>query len=164
MSQTNTLAQYQTLSSHTELLGCALPTLTAGQIVVTSSICKQTELSKRLAAWLNAKGWYQSASVTGLGMPEQLSDLLEGQWNQGDNSLHLTLLQGDSYQLVEIEKQAEVSSETPAQYYSDQHIWLRPQLKGQHNALRYRLWFEQQQGAWQPIMQQFVGFDLLEDK
>lgn len=164
MSQPNTLAHYQSLSAHSDILGCVLPKLNAGQIVISSRICRHHDLADALAPWLNAAGWYQTTSSTGLGIPEQLSELLEGQWYQGDSSLHLSLLQGDSYQLVDIKPFAEAPATAPAQCYSEQHIWLRSQLKGQYNALRYRFWWQQHQGAWQPIMQQFVGFDLLEEK
>lgn len=164
MSQSNTLEHYQTLSQQSEALGCKLPKLNTGHITLTTSQCKQQELANQLAPWLKATGWYQAASSTGLGMPEQLNDLLEGQWHLGNNSLHLSLLQGNNYQLVAIKQDEQPKTDAPAQCYSEQHLWLRSQLKGQYNALRYRFWWQELNGAWQPLMQQFTGFDLLEEK
>ena len=156
MSQSSTLIDYQALSEHSDELGCVLPQLHSGHLTVNLRQCQQPELAEALAPWLTANGWYQTCSSTGLGMPEQLDQLLEGQWHQDSCSLHLTLVHHNHYQITEISNQA-AAADTPVLCYREQDIWLRPQLKGQYNALRYRLWWQQQNGAWRPVMQQFVG-------
>lgn len=167
MSQHSTLTHYQALTEHSDTLGCVLPLLHAGQLKVTPNHCQQQELAEKLAPWLNAEGWYQTASSTGIGMPEQLDQLLEGQWHHAGKTLHLTLLNANRYLLTEMTVNAQVesaSADAPAQCYREQDIWLRAQLKSQQNVLRYRLWWQEQQGAWRPIMQQFIGLAQREEK
>lgn len=150
------LKQYQSLtdSNHTKRFGCQLPKLEAGSITITNKTCAPAELAAELSAWHSAQGWYQLADVTALGMPEQLATLLEGQWATADASLHLRRIAIDQYQLT-IFRWADAPNDH--QCYQEQVLLLRGNLCGTYDALRYRLWWQQQEGAWKPYAQQFIG-------
>lgn len=162
----NTLQQYQLLTEHPEYkedLGCELPTLHQGTLIIDHQRCTQAQLAERLAEWQQAQGWYQLSDCTALGMPEDTRFLLEGQWVMGERSLHVQLQGPEHYSLTELAS-GEASPQS-TQCYRDQLIWLRNDLRGDYNALRYRLWWQQQEnGAWRAQMQQFIGLARLEEK
>lgn len=161
-----TLRHYQHIKQNESArndLGCALPTLSAASLVIRSELCTADELVQRLAPWYKASGWYQTSSCTALGMPDKVADLLEGEWHDGTTSLSVRLLGPNQYQVTELERQEDDTSE---QYcYQEQTIWLRGDLCSESlNAILYRQWFEQKDHAWQAVASQFVGFTFIEEQ
>lgn len=158
------LRQYQNIKQNGEALkdmGCALPKLGAANLLVRSELCTADKLAARLALWGKNEGWYQTSSCTALGVPDQLDDLLEGEWHDGSISLSIRLLGPDCYQLTELEMQAGDTSERYC--YHEQMIWLRGNLCSQSlNVALYRQWFECKDHAWKALTSQFVGFTFKE--
>ncbi|MDO5667632.1 MAG: hypothetical protein Q4G44_07395 [Alcaligenaceae bacterium] len=116
-----------------------------------------------MSHWVNATGWYQTNDSTALGMPEQLSALLEGEWFDGHNSLSVRLLAPNQYQVTKLSTN---DQETDSDYcYQDQDIYLRGNLcTSSVNTVRYRQWFQCQEHAWQPVASQFLGFTFTEEQ
>ncbi|WP_370554988.1 hypothetical protein [Edwardsiella tarda] len=170
MQATSSLKTYNSLAQcsqqQPEVLGCQLPTLTSGYLQVESRRGQREELSVLLTQWQQAEGWYQTASQLALGLPTHTADLLEGQWYQNGNSLHIQLEHGTTYRITLLNNLDcnGNSNSTLTQAYREQRLVLRQDLAhAQGRELVYRLWWQQGQtaateGLWQPLVQQFAGF------
>ncbi|WP_436322548.1 hypothetical protein ACSEYT_09240 [Vibrio cidicii] len=162
----NSLAQCS--QQQPEVLGCQLPTLISGHLQIESRRGQREELSALLAQWQQAEGWYQTASQLALGLPTHTADLLEGQWHQNGNSLHIQHEHGATYRITVLNSldcnNNSHGNSTLTQAYREQRLVLRQDLPhSQGRELVYRLWWQQGQtaiteGLWQPLVQQFVGF------
>lgn len=162
----NSLAQCS--QQQPEVLGCQLPTLISGHLQIESRRGQREELSALLAQWQQAEGWYQTASQLALGLPTHTADLLEGQWHQNGNSLHIQHEFGTTYRITLLNcldcNGHSQGNSTLIQAYREQRLVLRQDLPhAQGQELIYRLWWQQGQtatteGLWQPLVQQFAGF------
>jgi hypothetical protein len=173
MSHLESLMKYHTLASNShadpELLGCALPHLQPGHIEAQQQSCNPSELSAFLSQWQHAQGWYQSRDQVGLGMPAHTADLIEGQWFQAEQSLHLVMSGENTYQITLLIEHQVAPGQVATQCYSEQKIMLRPDLKDHNDVLSYRLWWQQaktgqDQASWRPLLQQFCGLAQLEEQ
>ncbi|HGY1053243.1 MULTISPECIES: hypothetical protein [Aeromonas] len=164
----NSLAQCS--QQQPEVLGCQLPTLTRGHLQIESRRDQREELSALLAKWQQAEGWYQTASQLALGLPTHTAYLLEGQWHQNGNSLHIQHEFGTTYRITLLNSLGfngnsnSHGNSSLIQAYREQRLVLRQDLPhAQGRELVYRLWWQQGQtatteGLWQPLVQQFTGF------
>lgn len=167
MSQT--LLAYQRLKSLPQIqdkIGCSLATVEGANLMINSKLCDLSELKNILSDWLSAKGWYQTSGATGFGIPEQIANLLEGEWHNGQATLSLRLVAPKQYRVTEIQSEA-VS--TDSDYcYQDQEIYLRGDLYKKSNntvnAVIYRQWFQCKDYAWKPVASQFLGFSYIEEQ
>lgn len=159
-----TLRFYEKLKSSDSIkddLGCALPSLTGATLVSQSTVCSAQKLAETLSKWHNAQGWYQTHDQTTLGMPTELSTLLEGEWFVGNRSLSVRWLCDGQYQVTEIAQQ---SSESNGFCYQDQPIWLRGNLcTDSVNCVIYRQWFQLSDHSYKPVVSQFVGFTYIKE-
>lgn len=154
----STLTQYERLRSLEEahLVGCALPQLTSGKVILQSQPIHYDALGPLLAEWQGAQGWHQLADSTAMGLPADPRTLLEGEWHANQRSLHIKLISPNTYQ-------ATLFSVDEA---SQQHCYRELALHTRSNLsqgtgdtfIHYRLWYTQNDGAWQPLAQQFIGF------
>lgn len=162
----NSLAQCS--QQQPDVLGCQLPTLISGHLQIESRRGQREELNALLAQWQKAEGWYQTASQLALGLPAHTADLLEGQWHQNGNSLHIQQEHGTTYRITLLNSLDcngnSHGNSTLIQAYREQRLVLRQDLPhAQGRELVYRLWWQQGQiatteGLWQPLVQQFAGF------
>lgn len=163
MSQT--LTHYNELKNSASLmddLGCTLPKLTSATLQVRNQLCTTEQLTAKLASWHNAQGWYQMTNSTALGTPATVSNLLEGEWYDGKNSLSVQLLGPNQYQVTELEMQEAISE---AFCYQEQAIWLRENLcSDSQNTVYYRQWFQRKDHAWHAIVSQFIGFTFIKEQ
>lgn len=165
MSQT--LAAYHAMnqgSVDVRDMGCELTELKAAKLTIKSDIVDAATLKQRLADWVSAEAWHQSASATRLETPEDLSYLLEGEWFDGkENSLAVRLVSPNQYQITEYVVDVDDGSE--AYCYQEQELYLQPHLTqaSGKNIVKYRQWFQCVDHAWQPIASQFLGFGSIKE-
>ena len=160
-----TLQAYQHLKNTVsrEEIGCTLINLQSATLSARSELSDRDELKNRLANWYNASGWYQTTDATALGMPEQISSLIEGEWHDGKATLSVRLLGPNQYQVTELSVLDE--QENNEFCYQEQEIWLRDDLRTSSvNTVKYRHWFQQKDHAWQPVASQFIGFSFVKEQ
>lgn len=158
------LALYNKVERDKNKIGINLPELAEQGI---SCISKQVELIDVIDAVADLKpeaGWYMLRDVVmaGCELPEGREDLIEGEWSNGETTLKAKLLYGQCYLLTTMEIAEQRAFDT---VYREQRIVLRPDLAKQikQNVALYRYWWSTKDpanpGLWQPLAQQFVGFE-----
>lgn len=158
----STLTAYQQLKDTAAIkdFGSALPEVKSARLVISSETVTTAELSAKLVAWQDSFGWYQLTNQTALGMPADVSRLLEGEWyqQQTDATLVVRLVQHNQYLLTTMQLKQDDSE---AFCYNEQSIWLREGLNtAQYNAAIYRHWYELQDDGYRSKASQFVGLKL----
>ncbi|MFT0213024.1 hypothetical protein VQ643_10530 [Pseudomonas sp. F1_0610] len=159
------LTHYENLRNSASIvddLGCALPELYSASLSVENSFCTAEELTAQLADWHSATGWHQTRSSTALGMPNELVELLEGEWTSGAHSLIVRLVGPNRYQ---VSKQNMQEAKSADYCYREQLVWLRTDLcTDSINTALYRNWFQLQNHSWQAVASQFVGFTFIKEQ
>ncbi|MFT6907837.1 MAG: hypothetical protein ACJAS1_004524 [Oleiphilaceae bacterium] len=158
-----TQASYQALSlvhDGKPLLSVELPLLNfAGLLVKTTRLNPQEVISK-LSDFKASQGWtlYRDRLDVNPAAPSEVY-FTEGEWCKGNGSIHLKLISDDIYLLTEY--QLDSDKKDSMECYQDQQVFVRKYNKEQVlEKACYRLWWQcDAQGKWQPLVQQFLGFN-----
>ena len=150
-------------------IGIKLPVLTAAHLKRQANILNVENTLARINDFSADTGWLmQSDKVTiqntSSGVDSD-SPLIEAQFNKGNSSLHIKLVNNGQYSVVELTTDSVESGQQQNSAYSEQALFLRNDLANKSgNALAsYRLWWQQESsgnnnGRWQVVAQQFMGF------
>ena len=152
------LAQYDKLAAlPTKTLGMQLPKLTSATLKLTASKGNIRAVHEAIQAFANqyriTAGWAMLSDQVMLTQTALYSDsLLQAQYTDGNNSLHIQHLGQDRYQMTWFTATSESAN---THCYREQMLVLRPSLEKSHSKVRF--WFELVEHGWQPVAQQFVG-------
>jgi len=166
MKLSESLTQYNQLISNIPEL--ELPQAKGANITLQTLIVPAEKLAKAIASISPSQGWIQySDELVISSKPPVKNNIVEAQFcNDNENSLHIKLQQGSQYLVTTLTKETESSIN---QYYTEQKLVIRQNLKEHATYANYRLWFQLEtegsnEGRWLPIAQQFIGFDTIKNK
>ena len=152
-----------------EAIGIKLPVLTAAHLKRQTDTLNLANTLARINDFSADTGWLmQSDKVTIQSNSNKIdtdSPLIEAQFNKGNSSLHIKLVNNGQYSVVELTSDSVESNPQQNSAYSEQALFLRNDLadKSANTLASYRLWWQQEtsgnnDGRWQVIAQQFMGF------
>ncbi|PKI12732.1 hypothetical protein [Colwellia sp. 12G3] len=166
MSLSESLTQYEHLKA--DISELELPKVYSANLTVKTEVVSVRQLVIVIETFSATQGWvqYSDELVISAQAPSK-PNILEAQYcNAKNDSLHVKLQQGDSYLLTSF-----LVEETKAekQFYTEQQLIIRNNLKEQATTASYRLWWQLEsegvnEGRWLPLAQQFLGFDALNNK
>lgn len=158
-----------------EAIGIKLPVLTAAHLKRQTDTLNLANTLARINNFAADAGWLmQSDKVmiqsdsTGISHD---SPLIEAQFNKGNSSLHIKLVNNGQYNVVKLtsdsidDSDSIDNSQQQNCAYSEQELYVRNDLAKESgdNVANYRQWWQQEtgeinEGRWQVIAQQFMGF------
>jgi hypothetical protein len=166
MKLSESLTQYNQLISNISEL--ELPQVNGANISLQTQLVAAEQLETAITTFSPSQGWVQySDELVISSKPPVKNNILEAQFcNDNENSLHIKLQQGSQYLVTTLTKETE---STVNQYYTEQTLVIRQNLKEHATYANYRLWFQLEtqghnEGRWLPIAQQFIGFDTTKNK
>lgn len=155
------LESYQALQQASELM-VGLPTLTSASLTLTATRSTFAEMVEQVNALNPSAGWQMYRDeTTALASAPNREDLIEAQYSNGTHSLHVKQQNG-----VFIVSTFTVDNASNSdQVFKAQVLQLSNKVKPISEAV-YHLWYQRQsdesspqQGLWQPLAQQFIGFN-----
>ncbi|MFD2230665.1 hypothetical protein [Alkalimarinus sediminis] len=155
------LESYQELQQASELM-VGLPTLISASLTLTATSSTFAEMVVQVNDLNPSAGWqmYRDETTASTSAPNR-EDLIEAQYSNGTHSLHVKQQNG-----VFIVTTFTVDN-TPNsdQVFKAQVMQLSNKVKPISEAV-YHLWYQRQsdenspqRGLWQPLAQQFIGFN-----
>jgi hypothetical protein len=156
-------------------IGIKLPSLTPANFSRQSETLNLQNTLTRINHFKADSGWLmKSDNVIIQSDSEGInndSPLIEAQFNNSNNSLHIKLINNGQYNVVELtsdsidDSNSIDNSQQQNSAYSEQELYVRNDQaeKSGNNVANYRLWWQQEnsgiyEGRWQVIAQQFSGF------
>ena len=156
-------------------IGIKLPSLKPANFNRQAEILNLENALARINDFAADAGWLmQSDNVmiqsdsTGISLD---SPLIEAQFNKGNSSLHIKLVNNGQYNVVALtsdpidDSDYIDNSQQQNTAYNEQEIYVRNDLAKESgdNIANYRQWWQQEtggdnEGRWQVIAQQFMGF------
>jgi hypothetical protein len=155
------LESYQQLKKTSDLI-IGLPTLSRATLELSATYSTFNELVEQINALNPSAGWqmYRDATTTLASVPNR-EDLIEAQYSNGTNSIHVK--QQNNVFIVTTFKTSTALNEH--QVFKVQVLQLSNKVKPLSEAI-YHIWYQcqleensPQQGGWQPLVQQFIGFN-----
>jgi hypothetical protein len=155
------LESYQRLQQTSDLSIC-LPTLASSSLELSSTRSSFIELVEQINALNPSAGWqmYRDETTASASVPNR-EDLLEAQYSNGTNSIHIK--QQNNVFIVTTFIVSKRDSEH--QVFKAQVLQLSNKVKPLSEAV-YHLWYQceidetsPQYGLWRPLAQQFIGFN-----
>lgn len=168
------LKNYQQLYSNSQkdntLLGVNLPKLNPGYLSVNHTTLNVDQVTKIIADFIPTQGWVMySDSIDVTTQINSEKNIIEAQFNNGDNTLNIKLIDHNRYSVCTMQIQT-TGQETMA--YKNQVMLVQKRhmvnqfsdkTPNYNNLIKYRLWYKQQstgaaRGRWEAFAQQFIGF------
>ena len=155
------LQSYQQLQQASNLI-VGLPTLTSASLQLSATRNTFNELVEQINALNPSAGWqmYRDETTALASVPSR-EDLIEAQYSNGANSLHIKQ-QNDAFMVTTFTTSTRVNDH---QVFKVQVLQLSNKVKPLSEAV-YHIWYQrqnvensQQQGLWRPLAQQFIGFN-----
>jgi hypothetical protein len=155
------LQSYQQLQQASNLM-VGLPTLTSASLALSVTRSTFNELVEQINGLNPSAGWqmYRDETTTLASVPSR-EDLIEAQYSNGANSLHVKQ-QNDVFMVTTFTTSTKVNDH---QVFKVQVLQLSNKVKPLSEAV-YHIWYQcqleensPQQGLWQPLAQQFIGFN-----
>ncbi|WP_095499169.1 hypothetical protein [Paraferrimonas haliotis] len=136
--------------------GVALPVLKQARLNLSRACVSKAELSALVSQLNPTEGWVMNTGETTICRQlDQSVTPLEAEFTDTKTTLHIKHLQGDTYQVLTFK----VDSSADDMCYYEQDVLVRDNLKQSAQVATYRVWLQQQEHAWQPFCQQFIGFN-----
>ncbi len=150
--------QLAALAEDQTFFGVKLPTLTPANINIDSIHCSISEVLALIAQFSPSQGWvtYRDC-VTISHQPPTRNDIIEAEYTDGTDTLIVRLIESGRYMVTTITS-SDSEGETNTCYLV-QPIFVRNTLKASANKAVYRIWYQQTDHKWNPLLQQFVGFE-----
>ena len=150
------LIAYNALKEYSNT-GVELPTLHAGALAITTQQCNADALTALINTFAPTSGWAMYRDTVQLATHiENTQGLIEAQFNQGENSLHIMLTANNQYHISNFVGQKDTQNTNTL--YKDLSVEIRESLQQAGHAV-YRLWYEKNaESLWQAQAQQFLGF------
>lgn len=166
MSSGEVLNQYEQLK--TTITELELPKGISANLTVQTTVINIAELAATIDMFSPSCGWvqYSDEVVISAKTPSKIN-ILEGQFcNVKNDSLHIKLQQGSDYLVTRFIVKKAVTAD---QFYTEQPLIVRSNLKEQANLANYRIWWQLEkegvnEGRWLPLAQQFLGFNEVKNK
>jgi hypothetical protein len=167
MSLSESITQYNELKTHISEL--ELPNVSSAKLTMHANMVSLSELTQAIEKFSATQGWvqYTDELVVSAQVPSK-PYIIEAQYcNAKNHSLHIKLQQGDIYQLSTfIVEESNNEKQSESQFFTEQKLIVRNNLKEQAVSANYRLWWQLEnegvnEGRWLPICQQFLGFNTL---
>ncbi len=155
------LESYQQLQQASDLMA-GLPTLSSATLELSATRCNFNELVERIDALNPSAGWqmYRDETTVLTSVPTR-QDLIEAQYSNGVNSIHVKQ-QNNLFIVTTFTTSSTVNTH---QVFKVQKLQLSNKVKPPSEAV-YQNWYQckhdensPQQGLWQPLAQQFIGFN-----
>lgn len=155
------LESYQKLQQASDLM-VGLPTLASASLTLSATRSPFAEMVKQVNALNPSAGWqmYRDETTTLASAPSR-EDLLEAQYSNGTHSLHVKQQNG----VFVITTFTVANASNSDQVFKAQVLQLSNKVKPLSEAV-YHIWYQRQsdenspqQGLWQPLAQQFIGFN-----
>lgn len=159
------LESYQKLQQASELM-VGLPTLTSARLALSATRSTFAEMVEQVNALNPTAGWQMYRDeTTALASAPNREDLIEAQYSNGTNSLHVKHQNGVFVVTAFTVDRTANTTANSDQVFKAQVLQLSNKVKPISEAV-YHLWYQQQsdenspqQGLWQPLAQQFIGFN-----
>jgi hypothetical protein len=156
-------------------IGIKLPSLKFANFNRQAEILNLENTLARINGFAADAGWLMQSDLVMI-QPDSTgishdSPLIEAQFNKGNSSLHIKLVNNGQYSVVALtsdsidDSDSIDNSQQKNSAYSEQELYVRNDLATQSgdNVANYRQWWQQDisgnnEGRWQVIAQQFMGF------
>ncbi|MDA0129455.1 hypothetical protein OH458_15405 [Vibrio sp. MarTm2] len=150
---------YNSLADYEAFNGVNLPKITPASITITPSSGSIDKILEQIAQFKPAEGWvmYRDCVSISPTLPTR-KDILEAEYTNGNDSLIIKHLGDSTYMATHIASSA--TDDTTRSGYVQQQIYVRNDLKASATTATYRIWYQEQDHKWSPLVQQFIGFDL----
>ncbi len=137
-------------------LGVALPELTSATLSLTTKMARAASLQAIVTGLTATCGWaaYRDEVVLSAELNDRY-DIIEAEFTNGDVSIAIKHICADHYQVIEMKRGDEPSSDT---VYKQQELYVRSNLSRIANIAGYRIWYQRRDHKWRPYAQQFTGF------
>ena len=155
------LETYQQLQQASDLI-VGLPTLTSASLELSATRSTFNELVEQVNALNPSAGWqmYRDETTASASVPSR-EDLIEAQYTNGTNSLHVKQQNG----VFVVTTFTAGTDSNGDQVFKAQVLQLSNKVKPISEAV-YHIWYQcqtdensLQQGLWTPLAQQFIGFN-----
>lgn len=155
------LESYQQLQQASDLI-VGLPTLSSASLELSATRSNFNELVEQINTLNPSAGWqmYRDETTALASVPSR-EDLIEAQYSNGANSIHVKQ-QNDAFIVTTFTTSTSVNDH---QVFKAQVLQLSNKVKPLSEAV-YHIWYQcendessPQQGLWQALAQQFIGFN-----
>jgi len=150
---------YNSLAGYKAFNGVNLPLVTPANIKITPFSGPIDKILEELAQFKPVEGWvmYRDYVSISNALPTR-KDILEAEYTNHNDSLLIKYLGDSTYMATHIS--CSDTDNTAASGYVEQQIYVRNDLKTNATTATYRIWYQEQDHKWIPLVQQFIGFDL----
>ena len=146
------IEQYQALQQKAEAnIQQPLAKLTAASLVVSSDRVDATTVIETVNSFDATAGWvmYRDQNTALTQLSSERTDFIEGEWFNGTKTVKAKHLGGNEFLLVAMEQAAD---------QDNSQVFKTVQINTRHGIANYDIWYQQFEGRWQALCQQFVGF------
>ena len=166
MSINELTSQYNQLQA--DITELDLPKIHNAYLTISTQFLNVEQLTAIIEAFSATQGWvqYSDKVVISTQTPSK-PNILEAQYcNDKKESLHIKHHKCGSYLVNTLCTKESAAHE---QFYTEQALIVRNNLKEQASTANYRIWWQLEsegvnEGRWLPLAQQFLGFSTLNNK
>lgn len=149
---------YNELAMYEAFNGVKLPRITSAKINITPSKVSIEQVLEQISQFVPTEGWvmYRDCLSISNQIPQR-KDILEAEYTNGNDSLIIKHIGNSLYEATKLICTEEA---TASSGYIEQEIYIRNDLKANATTATYRIWYQEHEYKWNPLVQQLIGFDL----